>query len=259
LIFMSRSAVHAVGLEPGIPQIGTDRHKAAYDFSDWNPDVAAFQPIGDVIVGRKEDRVTSACDEAFSRRVHPATAVAQDSALIARACQQMALRFRAGGKLIAFGDGAGAADAAHLAVEFVHPAVVGKRALPAISLANDGATLTGVAQTCGYDETFAAQIRLLGQPGDIAVGIGLGPLSRNVRAGLAVAGDLGLLTIALTTTGERAVGGVDHRLAARTDNPRIAKEIHVTIYHILWELAHVFLDQPVPGDRNGRTARPVTP
>lgn len=203
--------------------------------------------------------MTSVCDQAFSRRVHPAGAVAQDSALIARACHEMALRFRAGGRLIAFGDGAGAADAAHLAVEFVHPAVVGKRALPAISLANDGAALTGVARTRGYDETFATQLRLLGHPGDIAVGIDLGPLSTNVRAGLAVAGDLGLLTIALTTTGERSVSGVDHRLAARTDDPRIAKEIHVTIYHILWELVHVFLDQPVPGDWHGRTPRPVTP
>jgi D-sedoheptulose 7-phosphate isomerase len=212
-----------------------------------------------VIVGRKEDRVTSACDEAFSRRVHPASAVAQDAASIARACHGMAVRFRGGGRLIAFGDGPGAADAAHLAVEFVHPAVVGKRALPAISLANDGATLTAVARTHGYDETFAAQIRLLGRPNDIAVGIGLGPLSRNVRAGLAVAGDLGLLTVALTTTGEPAMGGVDHRLAARTDDPRIAKEIHVTIYHILWELVHVFLDQPMPGDRHPVSTRPVTP
>lgn len=184
-------------------------------------------------------------DAAFARRVGPGLAVADDAALVARACRDMAVRFRDGGKLITFGNGAAAADAAHLAVEFVHPVIVGKPALPAISLANDGSTLTGVAHTDGYDSTFDAQVRLLGRPADIAVGIGAGLSCRNVLSGLAAARDLGMLTVALTSAGEEAaLRGVDHVLVARTVDPRVAKEIHVTTYHIIWEIVHVFLDQP---------------
>jgi D-sedoheptulose 7-phosphate isomerase len=172
--------------------------------------------------------VTSACDLAFSRRLGPGNAVADEAAPIARACRDIALRFHRGGRLLAFGDGGAACDAAHLAVEFVHPVGVGKRALPAVAL-RPGAG-------------FAAQIRPLGRATDIAVGIGPGG---NVRAGLAAAAEAGMLTVALTTaTGRDTVRGVDHVLAARTGDPRIAKEIHVTTYHILWELVHIFLDQP---------------
>lgn len=189
--------------------------------------------------------MTLAPDAAFARRVEPGLAVADDAKLIALACRDMADRFRRGGKLVAFGNGAAAADAAHLAVEFVHPVIVGKRALPAISLTNDGPALTGVAHTAGYDATFSAQIGLLARPDDIAVGIAAGAPSRNVAAALAAARELGMLTVALTAVGEEeALGGVDHLLVARTNDARIAKEIHVTTFHILWEIVHVFLDQP---------------
>src|ERR1700704_2865846 len=63
---------------------------------------------------------------------------------IAEACWAMARRFHAGGRLLAFGNGAGATDAQHVAVEFVHPVIVGKRALPALALTNDSATLTSL-------------------------------------------------------------------------------------------------------------------
>jgi D-sedoheptulose 7-phosphate isomerase len=192
-----------------------------------------------VIAVRIISLVTSACDLAFSRRLGPGAAVAEEAVRLARACHEMALRFSRGGKLIAFGTGGGAADAAHLAVEFVHPVVVGKRALPAIPLAND--------------TTFAAQLRLLGRETDIAVGVAAGPDRAKTRAGLAAAGEAGMLTVALTTTGEQpALGGVRHVLAARTEDPRVAREIHMTMYHILWELVHVFLDgvhgKPGPTD-----------
>ncbi|GIG87984.1 SIS domain-containing protein [Plantactinospora endophytica] len=190
--------------------------------------------------------MTAPSDLAFARRLPPAEAVAEEAPLIAGAAHEMAARFRAGGRLLAFGTGAGAADAAHLAVEFVHPAVVGARALPAISLVNDGAALTAVTRAHGHGQAFAAQLRMLGRPGDIAVGIGPSPLCRSVRRGLAEAVSGGLLTVALTGTTEPVLPGVRHWFAARTDDPRIAKEIHVTVYHILWELVQVFLDQPAP-------------
>ncbi len=186
--------------------------------------------------------MSPALAEAVTRRTRPGLALADDAERIARACHAMAAAFHRGGRLITFGNGGGAADAAHLAVEFTHPVIVGKRALPAFSLANDAATLTAIARTDGYGAAFAAQVRLLGRPGDIAVGI-LDGHCANVAAALDTARDLGMLTIALcadTTLGAHA----DHVLAAHSDDPLVAAEIRVTTYHILWELVHVFFEHP---------------
>ncbi|MFJ8577907.1 SIS domain-containing protein [Micromonospora sp. NPDC093277] len=191
--------------------------------------------------------VPPAVDEAFARRLAPGEALAADAERIARACHEMAVRFHRGGKLIVFGNGGPATDAQHIVVEFVHPVIVGKRALPAISLTNDAATLTGIARADGFDEVFAAQLRLLAAPEDIALGLSADGRCANVRHGLVTARDLGLLTVALLggDGGDIARDAVaDHVVVARSDDPCIVKEVHVTIYHILWELVHVFFEQP---------------
>ena len=182
---------------------------------------------------------------AFGRREAPGKALAADAEQVAHACRDMASRFRRGGKLIVFGNGGAAADAQHVAVEFVHPVIVGKRALPAICLANDAATLTGIARSGGFEATFAAQLRLLAAGDDIAMGISPDGRCVNVLRGLQAAHDLGLLTIALAggTGGPLAeTEALDHLLIARSDDPCVVKEVHVTIYHILWELVHVFFE-----------------
>jgi D-sedoheptulose 7-phosphate isomerase len=190
--------------------------------------------------------VHPAVHRAFARRVAPAEALAGDATHVAQACYEMSVRFHRGGKLIVFGNGAGATDAQHVAVEFVHPVIVGKQALPAFSLTNDAAALTGIARAEGFDEVFAAQLRLLASPEDIALGLSADGRCPNVRRGLRAARDLGLLTVAL-------VGGdggdivrdaeADHVLVARSDDPCVVKEVHMTIYHVLWELVHVFFEQ----------------
>ena len=180
----------------------------------------------------------------FERRVGPGTALGAAADAIARACADMAGRFHDGGKLIVFGNGAAATDAAHVAVEFVHPVIVGKRALPALSLSTDAAALTGLAEAHGLAGIYAAQLALVSDPADIALGIcGPGP-AESVERGLAEARRLGLLTVALTgrySDGPGAAVVADHVLRAESDDPRIVKEIHVTTYHVLWELVHVFL------------------
>jgi D-sedoheptulose 7-phosphate isomerase len=189
----------------------------------------------------------AAVEAAFARRVVPGEALARDADAVSRACRDMALRFHQGGKLIVFGNGATVTDAQHVVVEFVHPVIVGKRALPAISLTSDAATMTGIARADGFDNVFAAQLRLLAEPVDIALGLSADGACANVREGLSVARDLGLLTVALLGAdgAEIARGGhADHVLMARADDPRVVKEVHVTTYHILWELVHVFLEQP---------------
>jgi D-sedoheptulose 7-phosphate isomerase len=174
---------------------------------------------------------------AAERRAGPGLALAGGADRIARAARDMAGRFVAGGKLLAFGDGVAAADAGHLAVEFTHPVIVGKRALPAMSLD------PGTDRMGGY----AAQVRLLGRPGDVAVGISTDDRPGATALGLTAARELDLLTIALTVRGPDGgletggLSGVDHVLATGGD-PLVAREIHVTIYHILWELVHVFIE-----------------
>ncbi len=177
----------------------------------------------------------------FARRSAPGLALADSADAVARACHAMAARFHRGGTLFAFGSGAAATDAQHVAVEFVHPVVVGKRALPALSLATDVATVTGVGEERGFDDVFAHQLRQLAGPDDIALGFAPDGASRSVVRGLEVASELGLLTVALSGS----VGlPAHHCIVVPSDDPLVVKEVHVTAYHVLWELVHVFLEQP---------------
>jgi D-sedoheptulose 7-phosphate isomerase len=184
---------------------------------------------------------------AFERRTEPVGGLAAQADAVAAACHAMAVRFHQGGKLIVFGVGGSSTDAQHVAVEFVHPVIVGKRALPAISLTTDVATVTGVAAREGLDAIFSHQIRYLAAPSDIALGISPDGACPSVLAGLVEAKELGLLTIALAGGDGGAIAAspaVDHALLARSADPQVVKELHVTTYHVLWELVHVFFEQP---------------
>jgi D-sedoheptulose 7-phosphate isomerase len=183
----------------------------------------------------------------FELRSDPARELARQAGAVADACHAMAVRFHRGGKLVVFGTGGASTDAQHVAVEFVHPVIVGKRALPAISLTTDVATVTGIAERDGVGSIFAHQLRYLAGPADIALGISSDGRGPSVLAGLETAKRLGLLTIALTggTGGPIAQSpAVDHLLTVSADDPRVVKELQVTTYHILWELVHVFFEQP---------------
>jgi D-sedoheptulose 7-phosphate isomerase len=183
----------------------------------------------------------------FERREQPVRELADQAQAVAAACHQMALRFHQGGKLIVFGTGGASTDAQHVAVEFVHPVIVGKRALPAISLTSDVATVTGVAADSGMAAIFSHQLRYLAAPADIALGISADGNCASVLAGLLTASELGMLTIALVGGDGGAIAAcpaVDHLLIARSADPRIVKEMQVTTYHVLWELVHVFFEQP---------------
>jgi D-sedoheptulose 7-phosphate isomerase len=183
----------------------------------------------------------------FELRNGPTQDLALRAGTVAAACHAMALRFHRGGKLVVFGVGGPSTDAQHVAVEFVHPVIVGKRALPAISLTTDVATVTGIAEQKGVAAIFEHQIRCVADPADIAMGISVDGNSACVLAGLEAAAELDLLTVALVggdggRIAESAV--VDHLLVAASSDPRVVKELHVTTYHVLWELVHVFFEQP---------------
>jgi D-sedoheptulose 7-phosphate isomerase len=183
--------------------------------------------------------------ELLSRRTAPMHDLAEHATDVATACHAMAVRFHRGGKLVVFGNGGPSTDAQHIAVEFVHPVIVGKRALPAISLTSDVATLTGIANRVGLAETFAHQIRFLAEPADIAMGLSTDGRCENVRRGLEQARELNMLTVALVGgDGGPIAASADHVLIAASSDPRVVKEVHVTMYHVLWELVHVFFEQP---------------
>ena len=183
----------------------------------------------------------------FARRQAPIEDLAGQAGAVAVTCHAMAVRFHQGGKLVVFGAGGPSTDAQHVAVEFVHPVIVGKRALPAISLTTDVAAVTGIAEREGMDAIFSHQLRYLAAPSDIALGICATGDCGSVLAGLAAARQIGMLTIALAGGDGGAIAAgpaADHVLLARSDDPRVVKEIHVTMYHLLWELVHVFFEQP---------------
>ncbi len=184
---------------------------------------------------------------AFDRRVAPLQGLARDAMALSLGCRDMAGRFSRGGRLLVFGNGAAATDAQHVAVEFVHPVIVGKRALPALSLVSDAATLMGVAARRGLDGVYAHQVEVLGRPDDIALGLSRDGNCPNVRAGLQAAREKGLLTVALLGGDGGAVlaaGEADHCVVVGSGDPLVVKEGHVTAYHLLWELVHVFFDSP---------------
>src|SRR5256885_12329663 len=134
----------------------------------------------------------------------PVTFFDRESERIAEACWAMARRFHKGGRLLAFGNGAWATDAQHVSVEFVHPVIVGKRALPALALTNDSATLSGLMARA-TTSAFARQLRVLARPQDIAMGFSPDGNCANVIEALHVAQGMNLLTLAL-------VGGNGGRL-----------------------------------------------
>src|ERR1700685_3141133 len=183
----------------------------------------------------------------FERRNGPTAELAGQADAVAAACHAMAVRFHRGGKLVVFDIGGPSTDAQHVAVEFVHPVIVGKRALPAIALTADAATITGIAARSGMAGIFAHQLRYLAQPADIALGISADGNCASVLSGLLTARELGMLTIALVGGDGGAIAAspaVDHLLVTRSNDPRVVKEMHVTCYHVLWELVHVFFEQP---------------
>lgn len=163
---------------------------------------------------------------------------------IAEACCAMARRFHQHGRLLAFGNGSWATDAQHVAVEFVHPVIVGKRALPALAFTNDSATLSGLMTTANPSLSFAHQLRILARPPDIAMGFSPDGHCTNVATALEASRQMGLLTLGLTGGDGGAFQqlNLDFCFVVPARDPLVIQETHETLYHILWELVHVFFE-----------------
>ncbi len=165
---------------------------------------------------------------------------------IIAASLHLAKAFHRGRKLLVCGNGGSATDAQHVAVEFLHPITVGRRALPAICLANDMAMVTAVANDVGFDDVFSRQIIALGSEGDVLLGISTSGNSENLLHAFATARQMNLKTIGFAgddggkmaaTTG----GLIDYCLTVPTSSIHRIQESHVALYHIMWDMVHTFL------------------
>jgi D-sedoheptulose 7-phosphate isomerase len=162
---------------------------------------------------------------------------------IAACAAAMADRFFAGATLLVFGAGPHATDAQHNSVEFVHPVLPGCRALPALSLANDLATVTGMLQGDAAEDVYAHQLRVLGRSGDIALAFAHAPVHPSISRGIEAAAAAGMLTIALTSSDNDDVGEqADFAFHVPASDRSGAHELHLATYHMLWELVHIVLN-----------------
>lgn len=140
----------------------------------------------------------------------------------------------AGGKLLLAGNGGSAADAQHIAAEFVVRLVEDRDPLPAIALTTDTSVLTAAGNDYGFDQVFARQVRALGRAGDVFLGISTSGNSPNILAALQAARTSGLVTIGLTGEGGgRMAAFCDHLLRAPSSSTAIVQQIHITVGHIL--------------------------
>ncbi len=185
---------------------------------------------------RSADAVRELLERRLEQRREAAAAFFEAEAeRIARLCHRMAERFARGGRLIAVGlSPAARSDVRHVAVEFVHPVIVGKRALPALGLT-------------GESGRAPEEVALAASPEDIVIAFGDPRDGTELAGAVAVARQLGCLTVAFSEL------GAESELVVQTEDPFVSQELVETLYHVLWELVHVFFEHR--GLLEGRTER----
>jgi len=158
---------------------------------------------------------------------------------LVRVVEEIVRTFKTGGKILLFGNGGSAADAQHIAAEFVNRYLIERPPLPALALTTDTSALTSIVNDYDVGEIFAKQIKALGKAGDLAIAISTSGNSKNILRALEVCQDLHIKTIGLTG-GDGGVMArmVDHLLcvSATRVTPRI-QETHILIGHVLCEMA----------------------
>jgi D-sedoheptulose 7-phosphate isomerase len=159
---------------------------------------------------------------------------------IAACARDMAARFDAGGRLFAMGNGGSLCDALHASVEFMHPILQKRPALPAMALTADTAVLTAIGNDQDFSMVYSQQLQRLGQEGDMLLGISTSGKSANVVRGFRTARELGVMCIGFTgRDGGRMAELCDHCFVVPSFSiPRI-QETHGTLLHILWDLIHL--------------------
>jgi D-sedoheptulose 7-phosphate isomerase len=151
---------------------------------------------------------------------------------------------KAGNKILIFGNGGSAADAQHIAAEFVNRFIIERPPLPAIALTTDTSVITSIGNDYDFSEIFSKQIRAIGQSGDIAWGISTSGNSANVLKGLEMAKKMGLVTVAFTgKDGGDIAKIVDFSIHVSSNSTARIQETHITAGHVICELVDIKLFQ----------------
>jgi D-sedoheptulose 7-phosphate isomerase len=182
---------------------------------------------------------------------------ARDGARLAECARRAAERFRAGGRLFAFGNGGSATDAQQLATLFLHPGG-DIPPLPAFGLANDTSVVTALCNDIGVEVVFARQLAAFGGRDDIAVGLSTSGNSQNMLRAFDEASRRGMLTIGLAgyeggTMAE--LDSIDYLFVAPTTSIHRIQEAQTTIYQVFWELTVAAL-APAPREESDVSRHP---
>jgi len=173
----------------------------------------------------------------FDRSLATLQATAIDPLLLRRIAEiahAVEVSMRAGGKLLIAGNGGSAADAQHLAAEFLSRYLVDRRPLPALAITTDTSVLTALGNDYGYEHLFERQVRGLGRPGDVFLAISTSGRSPNVLRALEAARNLGLVTVGLSGAAESSMRALcQHFLAVRSSETAIVQQIHMVAGHAI--------------------------
>jgi len=181
-------------------------------------------------------------DKARESREVGARFFAEQGPCLIAAARAIADVYRGSGRLFTMGNGGSSCDAAHVAVEFLHPVTAGRPALAAINLTADTATLSALGNDLGFEHVFLRQVIAQGRAGDGLIGFSTSGNSTNLLTAFAKATELGMVTIGLSGgDGGKMRDAVDHCLVVPTLSIHRIQECHVIAYHILWDLVHTLL------------------
>lgn len=151
---------------------------------------------------------------------------------------------KAGNKILIFGNGGSAADAQHIAAEFVNRFIIERPPLPAIALTTDTSVITSIGNDYDFSEIFSKQVRAIGQPGDVAWGISTSGNSPNVIKGLEMAKKMEMTTIAFTgKNGGDIAKVVDYSVNVSSNSTARIQEAHITAGHVICEMVDIKLFQ----------------
>ncbi len=155
---------------------------------------------------------------------------------IIKAADMLAACLTRGNKILIFGNGGSAADAQHLAAEFVNRFQIERPPLAAVALTTDTSILTSIGNDYQFDDIFSKQVEALGRPGDIAWGISTSGSSANVIQAIKAARKIGMSTIGMTGRAGEMAGCVDLVFGVASDVTARIQESHITLGHIFCDL-----------------------
>lgn len=183
--------------------------------------------------------MTKAIIEHFQESIRVKQAFLRDNLeTLTQAIDVLARAFQRGNKLLLFGNGGSAADAQHIAAEFVNRFMIERPPLPAIAFTTDTSILTSIANDYSYNEVFAKQVQALGKKGDVAVALSTSGNSSNVIAAIDACKKIDITTIGLTGgSGGQMVGKVDLLLnVSEGRNSARIQETHILVAHVICDL-----------------------